>query len=64
MSNEAIILIARRIAAAYLQYKDHPCIANQVTLNTSLETLINETEDSERSLDPGSSTILKGLSQL
>ena len=26
MSNEAIILIARRIAAAYLQYKDHPAL--------------------------------------
>ena len=64
MSNEAIILIARRIAAAYLQYKDHPCIANQATLNTSLETLINETEDSENSLASGSSTALKGLSQL
>ena len=64
MSNEAIILIARRIAATYLQYKDHPCIANQVTQNTSLETLINETEDSESPLASGSSTTLKGLSQL
>ena len=64
MSSEAIIPIARRIAVAYLQYKDHPCIANQVILNTSLETLINETEDSDSALASDSSTILKGLSQL
>ena len=64
MSNEAIKLIARRIASAYLAYKNHPCIANRVALASSLETLINETEETENHFDSISSTNFENFSAL
>ena len=64
MSNEAIKSIARRIASAYLAYKNHPCMANRVALASSLETLINETEESENHFDSISSTNFENFSAL
>ena len=49
MSGKNFNLISRRIATAYIQYKDHPCIANQTALISSLEALINNNEDLENS---------------
>ena len=64
MSNEAIKSIARRIASAYLAYKNHPCIANRVALVSSLETLINETEETENHFDSISSANFEKFSAL
>lgn len=64
MSNEAIKSIARRIASAYLAYKNHPCIANQVALASSLEALINETEETDNHFDSTSPNNFENFSAL
>ena len=64
MSSEKIKSIVRRITSAYLQYKDHPCIANRAALTSSLDTLINETEEAENHLDSTSSTHFTNFSLL
>lgn len=45
MASKAIKLIARQVSSAYLQYKDHPCIANQVALYSSLDRLVGNIEE-------------------
>lgn len=64
MHSKAINLVARRISSAYLQYKDHPCIANQAALFSSLEVLINNIEEAESLLHSGNSHQLSEPFQL